>query len=1852
MHSKEQELKELFGCALGHWLADGVGLRSVYVPDGVTRSTAAAIVNAANAATRSSSDRQPLSLLVADTAASLTDSTPTITASDAVQFRHNKRLLVVHGRHPELASITSSFPPVLDKSFPSDANRTGLRSLAEDALAVVLEAATIERETPASAIEILAQTFEDSRDALERLRQGSKPWNAYWFDHASTALNNLLSLLLSAKSKDPALNLERVLGVGIPAAFGLPQRGLNSSGRPVPFNATKFKDAAETAWSDQDTVGTTVLQLAHHPDTQGDSHALSTIDWQGFDQTLAIEDNVLLALAKHGRDRANVTEAFEHLTFRQFVDPWSQESLRGSLRIFEDPASVHGLSISELPETGPDLLEVYFVEPAGVTSHLESDILRIRIPTFAVIGPDDDLESNVAIKTSISGLQWAGVLEAEDGSLWAKGKFSLSIARFPAKVPARPFTLKVVVPPGDPLSSIIDHSKTRQVILAIGSVPGCWAQRLDTRGNPIGRGEYIGTERILNSQTGEDKDVSWTTEEVGSTYRFLTWGSEEGPLLSLGSTTANRFHGREMLFEFTIKVSDQDEFDIEDCHFVLRAVQNTSTNFSPIIAAIKGNRISLDDPLPEMSDSLAGKYEQLAADRVTDESWLLGLGHIVLPSDEATISVMDAAWSQEYNCLMPPKLEPYWNAVFGEELKDDLLHSQEAHEFRQAFLALDIEAPLQPYGENGPRRWPSRVSWGHLWSENRASLDRYLSAHVALMRKADQLGDSFGRLWAAYPFSISGWSSAASAQCEAIYLSPLHPVRLAWLAAVESTVSEATNPGGLTGTIEGWKFPYIGPCGTPQGFALAVPSDSGPEQIFLGWSLLVSAELQVPKALQAPYRFGQDPLPGSTASGLNATSASAALRDFQRLHPHVSTLSIDLASTVPTQRLSEMDEAVVDAVAVWGTDSSAGLVGGVRVLDSLNRLGELPRLAASKLLARESRAPFSWTRYEHVSGQTQRCNVRLLQDSGVALFAGRAQEQDGKQKGLVGRVPLRRFELQEAAGISRRTTSLPGLREEASTDPFSLCLRVLEGENVAPKITAMIHNSILVDPRADWTVSGEALINPAAMSSMVQHHGSGSQMLWEWRPPFLGVDSSLPALDRRPFISVARVPPTFRDKLSRMLSAVRGEKVSEANIDSLLGVLGARGIGLSSLLTMSENHSSGAVGFYLALRLMEHVSHPDYDDFVIPIDACDVFLRAMTGVDNPRIRDKRADLLSIRLSEDEIILTPIEIKSYGLGSQEPDPILPQPGPNAFKEPATQLLSTVRLLRLLVQRHTEACSDRDSADAAIWSNSFAALIEVGMKLTPRTSGPGDKILSRFQRVIESDYKVRLGKPVIAYYAHTALTRDGKHSGSYSNIRHANGAEQFDYGAHVVNTSAAFASIDNPESEIVTQWTSLIDWATIEQPSHVSTASPVPPETIENPEPEEEGRFAKGSETDSAQTDFSSHTRDPQEDGNRLQPEASIAGDGIRFKVGHLLHSIGDAEATFWPSNTALNQMNIGVVGDLGTGKTQLLKALVYQLRLQTPRVQEPPLSMLIFDYKRDFQDPSFLETVGGRLLRPQRIPLNLFAISGDYSRQKAFQAASRFGAVLQRIYGGIGPKQLQRLNDVVVELFEQKQKLAPTLSEVYYSYLEASATPDALSAILQSFHYNEVFTDDSSEFVTFAELIHDTILVLAVDSFGTDQNMKNSLVTLFLNMYYDFMLGSTKWPYTNTEPQLRNLNSFLLVDEAVNIMEYRFPVLQQLLLQGREYGFGVILCSQYLSHFRQGDINYGEPLLTWFIHKVPSVRTSELHHLGLTNLSDSEASKIPHLKKHQALYSSLNHPGEFIAGTPYYELLKASSTSEP
>ena len=370
------------------------------------------------------------------------------------------------------------------------------------------------------------------------------------------------------------------------------------------------------------------------------------------------------------------------------------------------------------------------------------------------------------------------------------------------------------------------------------------------------------------------------------------------------------------------------------------------------------------------------------------------------------------------------------------------------------------------------------------------------------------------------------------------------------------------------------------------------------------------------------------------------------------------------------------------------------------------------------------------------------------------------------------------------------------------------------------------------------------------------------------------------------------------------------------------------------------------------------------------------------------------------------------------------------------------------------------------------------------------------------------------------------------------------------------------------------------------------------------------------------------------------------DGVKFDVGMLTNVSPETPAVFWPGNTALSQLNIGVGGNLGTGKTQLVQSLVYQLRKESEKVQSTPMTALILDYKHDYQKDEFLKSVGGRVLKPHRIPLDIFRVSGEDTIPNRYKRARAFVDVIKKIYQGVGPVQVDNLIQVIMDAYAANNG-SPTIAEIATRYRAKVQNGDSVVATLNIFVMQEIFSSDKTELKTLAELIDGSVLVLDLRELDPDTATKNALVALFLNQYLEYMIQLQKWPFEKKgDITLRRINSYVVVDEATNIMEKNFDALMVLLLQGREYGVGVLLSSQYLSHFSpSGGVDYCEPLLTWFVHNVPNVTISELKNIGLPGANQADADRVASLQVHGALYKSLNYSGKFIKGKPFFELPK-------
>ncbi|MEB5961964.1 DNA phosphorothioation-dependent restriction protein DptH [Enterobacter sichuanensis] len=357
--------------------------------------------------------------------------------------------------------------------------------------------------------------------------------------------------------------------------------------------------------------------------------------------------------------------------------------------------------------------------------------------------------------------------------------------------------------------------------------------------------------------------------------------------------------------------------------------------------------------------------------------------------------------------------------------------------------------------------------------------------------------------------------------------------------------------------------------------------------------------------------------------------------------------------------------------------------------------------------------------------------------------------------------------------------------------------------------------------------------------------------------------------------------------------------------------------------------------------------------------------------------------------------------------------------------------------------------------------------------------------------------------------------------------------------------------------------------------------------------------------------------------------------------------------YWePTNTArFMNTNTGIIGTMGTGKTQFTKSLITQLmRLQTNNVNSAPIGLLIFDYKSDYVDEAFSEANQSKRLRLHQLPYNPLSLYGDMPMLPV-HTATGFAETLAKAFG-LGPKQQLRLRKLILDAYELAgisksdnttwSRPAPTLAQVWDLYLEQEKVEeDSLYAALDSLVTYEIFETMPESVCSLYELLDGvTVIELA----GYSPQIQNLVVALTLDLFYSQMQKRGK---PMVDGDYRQITKMILVDEADNFMSQDFPSLRKILKEGREYGVGVILSTQDLSHFKTGENNYGSYILTWVVHRVAEIKNADIK--SIFNKDDKGEQEqlmetIRKLDKHFSLYIDGDKNLSMMRDKAFWELL--------
>ena len=148
------------------------------------------------------------------------------------------------------------------------------------------------------------------------------------------------------------------------------------------------------------------------------------------------------------------------------------------------------------------------------------------------------------------------------------------------------------------------------------------------------------------------------------------------------------------------------------------------------------------------------------------------------------------------------------------------------------------------------------------------------------------------------------------------------------------------------------------------------------------------------------------------------------------------------------------------------------------------------------------------------------------------------------------------------------------------------------------------------------------------------------------------------------------------------------------------------------------------------------------------------------------------------------------------------------------------------------------------------------------------------------------------------------------------------------------------------------------------------------------------------------------------------------------------------------------LNTGIIGTMGTGKTQFTKSMVTQIYRESKyNVDGKDVGILIFDYKGDYNKSKtdFIKATNANVYELYHLPFNPLSVikAANSKPMLPLHTANSLKVTLAKAFG-LGIKQETLLRDLIMEAYEKRgivknnadtwDKPAPTLKDVYDIYV--------------------------------------------------------------------------------------------------------------------------------------------------------------------------------------------------------------------
>lgn len=334
--------------------------------------------------------------------------------------------------------------------------------------------------------------------------------------------------------------------------------------------------------------------------------------------------------------------------------------------------------------------------------------------------------------------------------------------------------------------------------------------------------------------------------------------------------------------------------------------------------------------------------------------------------------------------------------------------------------------------------------------------------------------------------------------------------------------------------------------------------------------------------------------------------------------------------------------------------------------------------------------------------------------------------------------------------------------------------------------------------------------------------------------------------------------------------------------------------------------------------------------------------------------------------------------------------------------------------------------------------------------------------------------------------------------------------------------------------------------------------------------------------------------------------AAAVDRARALLGTAPGEYGKAREIWFDPAAPENRLpnpHLMITGETGSGKTQATKTILAEMH-------EFNVPVLILDFKDDYSDPEYAQTEGLAVYDPsdQPLPFNPLAPAIDprSGRANPTHHLHQLTDIIKRIYR-LGDQQAYRLREamkavyeaagVPTRAFEPKPDHQYPAFEVIRDELDQDKENQALLGRMSPIFDLELFSS-GAEVADFASVVAQSTVIRLAQLPGDE--VKNSVAEFFLMALYNYLIR---------QPQSHGMTRLAVLDEAWRLVES--PFLEPLMREGRAFGLGVIIASQFPADLPTAVAGSTATKLYFSQTNVEQIRDVQRTVLGKTSGADAD-----------------------------------------